>query len=170
MEAAVSLETLLAGYRQAYKRWMSGPRIDPDPDQAFFAIFEALNWAVTVDDRLSDVLVGWPRGYDERDSLLGFRYARNAVHHDWADALWVDLSGRSCLHHFPRRCGSGAGVRRSIPRTTEGLRSTALTFRGSRFASRSRPSSHSTRKARQPPAGERRRVLPRTSCSSQRGC
>jgi hypothetical protein len=91
--AAVGLGTLLAGYRQAYERWMAGPRIDPDPDQAFFAIFEALNWAVAVDDRLKEAVPYWPRGFDQRDSLLGFRFARNAIHHDWADALWLDRSG-----------------------------------------------------------------------------
>jgi hypothetical protein len=60
---------------------MSGPRIDPDPDQAFFAIFEALNWAAAVDDRLKEAVRYRPRGFDQRESLLGFRYARNAVHH-----------------------------------------------------------------------------------------
>jgi hypothetical protein len=91
--AAVGLGTLLAGYRQAYQRWMSGPRIDPDPEQAFFAIFAALNWAVSIDDRLKDTLLGWPSAYDERGYVVGFRYARNAVHHHWAEALWLDRRG-----------------------------------------------------------------------------
>jgi hypothetical protein len=39
-------KTLLAGFEQAYDRWMAGLRLDPDPEQAFFGIFEALNWAV----------------------------------------------------------------------------------------------------------------------------
>jgi hypothetical protein len=71
---AVGLGTLLAGYQQAYNRWMAGPRIDTDPDQAFFGIFEALNWAVVVDNRLKETLLGWPGGYDGRDYLIGFRY------------------------------------------------------------------------------------------------
>ena len=92
--AAVGLGTLLAGYRQACERWMAGPRIDPDPEQAFFAIFEALNWAVSIDDRLGeDTLLGWPSAYDERGYVAGFRYARNAVHHHWAEALWLDRGG-----------------------------------------------------------------------------
>lgn len=91
--AAVGLDTLLAGYRQAYERWMAGPRIDPDPDPAFFAIFEALNWAVSIDLRLKDTLLSWPRAYDQHGYVAGFRYARNAVHHDWAEALWLDRRG-----------------------------------------------------------------------------
>lgn len=94
MEESVSIETLLAGYQQALHRWMAGPRINTAPDQAFFAIFEALNWAVAVDDRLKVALpCQWPSAYDDQGYVAGFRYARNAVHHDWADALWLDLRG-----------------------------------------------------------------------------
>jgi hypothetical protein len=91
---AIGLETLLRGYQQAYQRWMTGPRIDPEPEAAFFAIFEALNWAVAVDNRLKTTFRGrWPGTDDERGYRSGFRYARNAVHHDWARALWVDHRG-----------------------------------------------------------------------------
>jgi hypothetical protein len=95
-ENRVSLETLLAGYQQAYDRWMAGPRIDADPDRAFFAIFEALNWAASIDWRLAETAImgeGWADAYTEGGVVRGFRYARNAVHHDWANALWVDRRG-----------------------------------------------------------------------------
>jgi hypothetical protein len=70
-DAAVGLSTLLSGYQQAYNRWMMAPRIDTDPEQAFIAIFDALNWAVVIDDRLRTALRGrWPSGYAEGDYLL----------------------------------------------------------------------------------------------------
>jgi len=40
LEAAVDLRTLLAGYEQAYQRWMAGPRVEMDKEQAFFTILE----------------------------------------------------------------------------------------------------------------------------------
>jgi hypothetical protein len=94
--AAVTLETLLAGYRRAYERWMAGPRIEVDQDAAFFAIFELLNWAVVIDTRLQRVSAHrdrWASRYPEGGYVLGFRYARNAVHHDWADALYISEGG-----------------------------------------------------------------------------
>jgi hypothetical protein len=89
---AVGLATLLRGYREAYVRWMAGPRISADPDEAFLTIFEALNWAVVVDDHLRRALPAgkaWSSGYPHGDVVPGFRYARNAVHHDWSLALHV---------------------------------------------------------------------------------
>jgi hypothetical protein len=143
---AVGLGTLLAGYQQAYNRWMAGPRIDTDPDQAFFGIFEALNWAVVVDNRLKETLLGWPGGYDGRDYLIGFRYARNAVHHDWAEALWLDRRGAVLPAPLPSGCLSGAGNRGSAPPAQAGSRSTAPIFQGSLFASRSRLWGRSTQR------------------------
>lgn len=88
MAKPVTLTTLARGYRYAFTRWMSGPRVSTDADEAFFGIFEALNWAVVVDNRLADVRGrGWASVYGKQDLIAGFRYARNSVHHDWADAL-----------------------------------------------------------------------------------
>jgi hypothetical protein len=67
---------------------MTGPRISADPDEAFLGIFETLNWAVAVDNRLrTHVRRSWASSYPDGDVLAGFRYARNAVNHDWAEAL-----------------------------------------------------------------------------------
>jgi hypothetical protein len=85
---SVTLATLVLGYRRAYTRWMAGPRLSADADEAFMGIFESLNWAAVVDQRLSDADGrAWPSDYGEQDRLAAFRYARNAVHHDWAYAL-----------------------------------------------------------------------------------
>jgi hypothetical protein len=60
------------------------------------SIFETLNWAVAIDFRLGKTLgtrERWPASYAAAGFVLGFRYARNTVHHDWADALYVDYTG-----------------------------------------------------------------------------
>ena len=65
-----------------------------DKEQAFFTIFEALNWAAAIDHRLGTTLgtgEQWASSYAEGAYVLGFRYARNVVHHEWADALYADL-------------------------------------------------------------------------------
>lgn len=64
----------------------------------YLALFEALNWGISLDDRLAD---DWP--FDEIEFgdywcddfaggglIRGMRHARNAVHHDWSLALDVD--------------------------------------------------------------------------------
>jgi hypothetical protein len=64
-------------------------------DQAFFALFEALNWAVALDDFLAECWRphGTRLGFDWRREIANaeifgaVRYARNRVHHQWADAL-----------------------------------------------------------------------------------
>jgi hypothetical protein len=69
---------------------MDGPRISPDVQVAFFGIFEALNWAVAVDNRLRcdhPKKRAWASDDPDGAIVAGFRYARNAVHHDWSEAL-----------------------------------------------------------------------------------
>jgi hypothetical protein len=87
--------------RTAYK---NAPKAEWDLDEElttlerYFALFEALNWAVSLDDRLA---LDWP--YEEISYgeywcdefvggglIRGLRSVRNAVHHDWALALDMD--------------------------------------------------------------------------------
>lgn len=87
--------------RSAYK---DAPKATWDLDEElttlerYFAIFEALNWAVSLDDRLTQ---DWPYeeiSYGEYwcDEFVGggliraLRFVRNAVHHDWSLALEMD--------------------------------------------------------------------------------
>jgi hypothetical protein len=52
------------------------------------ALFESLNWAVTLDYRLRhDDNDAWATRVDGGGMVRGIRYARNCVHHDWASAL-----------------------------------------------------------------------------------
>lgn len=98
--ARVRARLLTGGYAQAHERFEEAQR-NTDPDLAFFALFEALNWAHAVDDLIA--LTWSPRGKVEgyawrSDPALGggkalasvmdgLRYVRNRVHHQWADAL-----------------------------------------------------------------------------------
>jgi hypothetical protein len=82
---AVGLETLLRGYREALARWIAGPpsaqipkSVPGDPQD--------LNWAVIVDDRLPG---RWAKSDPERELVVGFRYAGNAVHHSRAMSVVV---------------------------------------------------------------------------------
>ncbi len=64
----------------------------------YLALFEALNWGISLDDRLTkdwpfdEVEFGdyWCDDFAGGDLIRGLRHARNAVHHDWSLALDVD--------------------------------------------------------------------------------
>jgi len=63
---------------------------------ALVALFEALNWAVTLDDRFREDWPGsgeWFRDLHGGELVGGLRYARNSVHHDWALAVELDSEG-----------------------------------------------------------------------------
>lgn len=57
------------------------------------AVFEALSWSVTLDERLRHDLDGrdWTADFKGGGVVRALRYARNCVHHDWAAALDVGL-------------------------------------------------------------------------------
>lgn len=91
--------------------WFEDPVANPNPDDddisltgIFIPLFEALNWAVSLDDRLASE---WPdppgRDWHKKVScggrVRGLRYARNSVHHDWAQA--IDLPQK--YRHLPAR-------------------------------------------------------------------
>jgi hypothetical protein len=66
--------------------------------ERYLALFEALNWGVSLDTRLAkdwpfeEVTFGeyWCDEFAGGDLIRGFRWARNSVHHDWSYALDVD--------------------------------------------------------------------------------
>jgi hypothetical protein len=106
--ARVPARQLVRGYAAALDRFTKGTR-EQDPDPAFFALFECLNWAVALDDLIREVwspngdVLGrqwrdFQGGNELTDLLNGVRYARNLVQHHWADALRRDDGFR-----FPMR-------------------------------------------------------------------
>jgi hypothetical protein len=103
----VMFQMLLRGFTGARDRF-HGAKTDRDPGPAFAALFEALNWAVALDDRVrahwapdGEVLNwGWRKRVANALMLDGVRWARNNVHHQWSDALVV-REGMSYPKTFP---------------------------------------------------------------------
>ena len=109
-QMTVKFETLLNGYLAAHDRFKEA-RLTQDAEAASQPLFEALNWAVVMDDH---VRLSWrPEGeildYQWRDRLegesgdivKGIRFARNRVHHQWADALRLSEGGAQSSFEFP---------------------------------------------------------------------
>ena len=80
-----------------------GSEKDPFDDEVkqsayYQSLFEALNWAYTLDDRLArelgedsyDDLTDEEEIRDLAKSVRAFRYARNAVQHQWDEAVYLD--------------------------------------------------------------------------------
>jgi hypothetical protein len=86
---------LLAGHAFAIKRLEDAIG---DPLASFRAVFEALNWATSIDDRIRAHWApeGKPLDWEWRERVSGaevmpaVRFARNRVHHHWADAIYLD--------------------------------------------------------------------------------
>lgn len=90
----VTFRVLLRSYEQAVERFVRASK-SRDPVQVFSPLFEALNWAVALDDqaRAHWAPEGTPLGWAWRTRVSGgevvnaVRGARNRAHHQWADAL-----------------------------------------------------------------------------------
>lgn len=96
--ARIPAMQMVRGYIQAYERFEGAVRDDEGADRASYALFEALNWAVAFDVLVCEIWrptgqkldFAWRQfagGPSLQDLLDGVRYARNLVHHHWADAL-----------------------------------------------------------------------------------
>lgn len=94
--------TMFEGYDQAFVRFENAA-VDAAPSPAYIALFEALNWAVALDDRAAKHWTpeGKPLGFGWRERakgaevMRGVRFARNSVHHQWSDALEFTKEGGS---------------------------------------------------------------------------
>lgn len=99
---------MVTGYRQAVERFQQAAK-GRDPDAAFHPLFEALNWAVSLDERVSAHWApeGQPLGWAWRervatgDVVAAVRFARNRIHHQWSDALRLDNGGFMLPMTFP---------------------------------------------------------------------
>ena len=91
-----TMKVLLDGYGAACHRF-DAARKELDEVAGFRAIFEALEWAVSIDEVIGhrwapeDKPLSWD--WRERvpgaESMDGLRFARNRVHHHWAAALEI---------------------------------------------------------------------------------
>lgn len=77
------------GYRQALNRFREAWSLEErSPRECFFPLFEALNWSVALTDNLKSV--GKPL---DDPVVVGLRFVRNTVHHQWAQALEAKKAG-----------------------------------------------------------------------------
>jgi hypothetical protein len=95
----VTVKLLLRGYRQAVARFNRAAQTKA-PEPALIALFEALNWAVALDQRIGRHWApdGQSLGRTWHDSpsvlngklIEAIRFARNSTHHDWSDVVRLD--------------------------------------------------------------------------------
>src|SRR5665811_2098217 len=90
----VTFHILLEGYENAVSRFSDASK-SRDPGRVFAPLFEALNWAVALDDQArkhwapEGIALGWAwrSRVEGGEFVSAVRCARNRVHHQWADAL-----------------------------------------------------------------------------------
>src|SRR4051794_27590539 len=95
----VRVGLLLRGYHRALLRFQRDGQSD-DSESALHSLFEALEWAVALDEVIAEIWrpAGSREGFDWRSRVTGaevldaVRYVRNRVHHQWADALRLEVS------------------------------------------------------------------------------
>lgn len=107
-QATQTYAAMFLGYGRASERFETAVKAKVAVD-AFLPLFEALNWAVALDDRTAKrwgpdgEVLGWQ--WRERvpgaEVMGGVRFARNRVHHQWSDALRLDESGRQYPRSYP---------------------------------------------------------------------
>lgn len=102
MSEEVGFSTLRSGFNQAARRFEDA-RLRTNREATYFALFESLNWAVALDEYVSEnwfpdgVSLKW-KWRDHVDGeggeiVRGVRFARNRVHHQWADAVRCSTGG-----------------------------------------------------------------------------
>lgn len=103
-----TFRVLLGGYQAAGRRFTEA-RLGSDPALNFQALFEALNWAVALDDHLRQHWApggkpldwAWRCRIDDGQHVSAVRFARNRVHHQWADTLLLCQGGVAAPFEFP---------------------------------------------------------------------
>jgi hypothetical protein len=109
-EDVVNVRTQVRGYEDAVGRFRQAAS-DRDGVGAYRPLFEALSWAASIDHRIGRIWAPdgvllrerWPSKAPNADVVPALRFARNTVHHDWADALVLDADGRRYDSRSPRR-------------------------------------------------------------------
>lgn len=100
----MSIDPLLAGFDAACDRFHAVIH-SQDSKVMYQPLFEALNWIVALDDRLQvewtkagePLPEPWSQWFHRGENILGIRFARNRIHHQWANAIGAVSSGRDLL-------------------------------------------------------------------------
>jgi hypothetical protein len=104
----VTFRLMLDGYLAAVVRFEEAAR-SKDSAAAFRPLFEALNWAAALDERLGKhwapegepLAWSWRASLSGAEAMEGLRFVRNRLHHQWAAALTLDGDGRSYTRTYP---------------------------------------------------------------------
>jgi hypothetical protein len=115
-ENIVTVEAMFIGYTEALNR-LQEASLHRDPVSTYVPLFEALNWATALDERVRAHWTpdGTPIGYDWRNRILhadlmgGVIFVRNSVHHDWSEAVVLRDHGMTFPLSFPMSFTSGTG-------------------------------------------------------------
>lgn len=106
----VPFSAMALGLRLAVGRFQNAAT-GTNPTAAAISLFESLNWAVALDERIRKDWVPDgppPPGWDwptrigneaDAEAVGGIRFIRNRVHHQWADALTVAGAGNRFPPH-----------------------------------------------------------------------
>jgi hypothetical protein len=93
-EGVQTYSAMFLGFAAAVRRYLDAVD-EKDSLVAYVALFEALNWAVVLDERTATIwkphgeVLGWRWREEIRgaEMLRGVRFARNSMHHDWSEVL-----------------------------------------------------------------------------------
>jgi hypothetical protein len=96
----LTLDIWFLGFDRACKRFYRGMP-SHERGAASIPLYEALNWAVAIDDQLQERWLAtpttadphWADGFIHGDTVKGVRWARNVVHHQWTAAMYMTRSG-----------------------------------------------------------------------------
>ena len=95
----IEFHIILDGYNQAYERFLeaySAARTIGDQNRLYIPLLETLGWADVIEERVTNVKgPSWVkdlpvRFHNSEGIILGYRYVRNIVHHDWVLAIELD--------------------------------------------------------------------------------
>ena len=119
--ATVTTTTVFRGFSESLSRYHEAAQ-HRDGTGTYLPLFEALNWCASLDYRLqawwrsnrSNRDRWWCDGFTYGDTVLGTRFARNCVHHQWAEALRLSETA-------PNRSGGFSRVPRFEWRWREAL-------------------------------------------------
>jgi hypothetical protein len=108
--SVVNLDTQVRGFRERVDAFRAAA-VGQDAVAAYLPLFEALSWASSIDLRIGELWVpdgkslgeDWPTRAPGAEAMVSVRFARNTVHHDWADALRLDTQGRRYPRRYPLR-------------------------------------------------------------------
>jgi hypothetical protein len=113
----VTADRLVNGYQEAFQRFEAAIA-RRDSDAAFLGLFEALNWAVALDEVIGEIWrpggrrlgFAWRDRVGDASVMAGVRYARNRVHHLWADAVYLAEWGRPIGDRIGHPIGDRVGA------------------------------------------------------------